>query len=323
MNWKKGLLKTGLPLEYVTSNILNNKGYEIFGDYPYIRPNENKELKEFSVDIRTHKSLAIKERLFTLSMLIECKYRQPGTSWIFSPYPSSIVPIGLVHSSEKLVPVRLDSSSLYDFEDSIGYCISGIELDSNGNGKTDGAKHGAFQLRFAMPVLLKSTFEHVLEHNWYEGRFINLLCPILVTTSEIRVIKPNLALSDFDNAKELDDVSELREAVILNEGTGPQLEEFADSLAEEFIQNHPELERRLLELGNVLVSEEWGNRYSPDLDTIRHAFSSSAERVLIVNYEYLDNIIEKLESAIMKGIENEKVYGKVVTSKDGLHVTNL
>ncbi|MBF9251853.1 hypothetical protein I2I11_00955 [Pontibacter sp. 172403-2] len=320
MNWKKGLLRTGLPLEYVTSGILNNKGHEIFGDYPYIRPNENKELKEFSVDIRTHKCLASNERLFTLSMLIECKYRQPGTSWIFSPYPSSIVPIGLVQSSEDLVPVRLNGSSVYEFEESIGYCISGVELDSNGNGKTDGAKHGAFQLRFAMPVLLKSSFEHVLKYDWYEGRTIELLCPILVTTSEIRVIKPNLALSDFDIAKELDDVTELREAVILNEGTGPQLKEFADSLADEFVKNHPELQNRLSELDTVLVGEEWEKRYSPDIDTIKRIFSSSAERVLIVNYEYLDIIIERLESAIMKDIENEEVYGKIIKFKDGLQI---
>ncbi len=55
--WKTGFLKTGLPLEYVTSNIFNKLGHEIFGEYPYIRPNESKELKEFSVDLRTYKCL--------------------------------------------------------------------------------------------------------------------------------------------------------------------------------------------------------------------------------------------------------------------------
>lgn len=323
MNWKQGLLKTGLPLEYVTANVLNKKGHEIFGEYPYIRPNENKELKEFSVDIRTHKCLASNNRLFTLSMLVECKYRQPGTSWIFSPFPSSTIPIGLVHSSEDLVPVRLNGKSIWDFEKSIGYCISGIELDNKGNGKTDGAKHGAFQLRFAMPVLLKNTYEHVLAHNWSEGRFIELLCPILSTTSAIRLIKPNLTLSDFDKAKDLDEVTELREAVILNERTGPQLQEFSDSLADDFIRNHPELPDRLSKIDTVLVGEEWEKRYSPDVDTIKRSFSSSAERVLIVNYDYLENIIERLESAIMNDIEKEKVYGKIKQTKDGVQIFEI
>ena len=63
--WKMGLLKTGLPLEYVTSNILNKIGHDIFGEYPYIRPDENKKLKEFSVDLRTYKCLDSKEKFLS------------------------------------------------------------------------------------------------------------------------------------------------------------------------------------------------------------------------------------------------------------------
>jgi hypothetical protein len=162
-HWKNGLLKTGLPLEYVVSNVLNRKGHEVFGTYPYIRPDESKVLKEFSVDLRTYKCLDSKDRLIILSMLVECKYRQPDTSWIFSPFPSKTVPIGLIQSSEDLVPVRLNSDSIWKFEETTGYCISGVELNKNGDGKAEGMKHGIFQLRFAMPVLLKNTYESALK----------------------------------------------------------------------------------------------------------------------------------------------------------------
>ena len=246
--WKTGLLKTGLPLEYVTSNILNRNGHKIFGEYPYIRPNESKELKEFSVDIRTHKCLASNEQLIVLSMLVQCKYRQPVTCWIFSPFPSTTIAIGMVQSTEDLVPIRLQGDSMREFEVEVGYSISEIELDSNGNGNTGGSKHGVFQLRFAMPVLLKNPYEHTLKHKQSEGRYIDLLCSILVTTAEIRVIKPNLNLTDFTNAEAIDDVTEIREAVILNERPGPQLQDFADALADELIENHPELSEKLSEL---------------------------------------------------------------------------
>jgi len=322
--WKTGFLKTGLPLEYVTANTLNEMGHTIFGEYPYIRPNENEELKEFSIDIRTHKCLDSNEKLFVLDMLVECKYRQPGTTWIFSPYPTDdFMPIGLIRSTEDLVPVRLHGNSLYKFEESIGYCVSGAELMNNGGGNTDGARHGVFQLRYGMPVLQKFLYEHVLDHSWFAGRNIDFLCPILVTTADMRVIKPNLQFEDFLNASELDEVSEFREAIILNERPGPQLESCADSLAEEFISSRPELESRLVKLDKVLSGEEWEARHAPDVDTIRRSFSQSTERVLIVNYKFFKSVISKLEKALMEDISTEKVYAKIDDDKSEFSLSRL
>ncbi|WP_299528950.1 hypothetical protein [Ulvibacterium sp.] len=321
--WKTGLLKTGLPLEYVTSNILNNIGHEIFGEYPYIRPNESRELKEFSVDLRTWKCLDDNDKLIILSMLVECKYRQPGTSWIFSPYPSDSYPIGILNSTEDLVPVRIESKSVWKFERSIGYCIGGVELTNDGGGNTNGAKHGIFQLRFAMPVFVQNDYENALESNWSEGRFIDLSCGVLVTTADIRVIKPNLDLKDFNLASDLDDVSELKEAIILNEKAGPQLQEFADSLADELIEKHPELEQRLSDIDNVLIGKEWKNRTAPDIDTIKRSIGYSTERILIINEKHLGKTIKNLEKAIIKDIKKEKVYGKVIETNDGFKITKL
>jgi hypothetical protein len=321
--WKTGLLKTGLPLEYVTSNILNKIGHEIFGEYPYIRPNESKELKEFSVDLRTWKCMDDDDKLVILSMLVECKYRQPGTSWIFSPYPSETYPIGILNSTEDLVPVRIESKSVWKFEQSIGYCIGGVELTNDGGGNTNGVKHGIFQLRFAMPVLVQNDYESALDHTYSEGRFIDLSCGVLVTTADIRVIKPNLELKDFNLASDLDDVTELKEAIILNERAGPQLQEFADSLAEELIEKHPELEQRLLDIDQVLIGKEWKNRSAPDLDTIKRSIGHSAERILVINEKYLEKTIKKLEKALLLDIKKEKVYGRVIKTKDGFEIAKL
>jgi acyl carrier protein phosphodiesterase len=233
------------------------------------------------------------------------------------------MPIGLIQSTEDLVPVRLNGNSAWEFEEKIGYCISGIELNKNGDGKAEGLKHGVFQLRFAMPVLLKNAFEHVLESNWSDGRSIELLCPILVTTSEIRLIKPDLNLDDFTYAGDLNDITEVREAIILNERPGPQLQEFADSLAEEFVKNHPQLAKRLTELDNVLNGKEWENRTAPDIDTIKRSFGYSTERILVVNYNAFERITEELESSIKKDLDSEKVYGKVVSTQDGYSIKSI
>jgi len=320
--WKNGLLKTGLPLEYVTSNVLTNLGHSIFGEYPYIRPDETKELKEFSVDLRTYKTLdnSNDERLIVLSMLIECKYRQQGSSWIFSPFPSDMVPLGIMNSTEDITTVRIESKNVLKFEKNIGYCISGIELSADGNGNTHGVKHGIFQLRFAMPEFVKNSYASGLEQTYYNGRFIDLSCAILVTTADIRVIKPNITLQDFTSANDLDDVSEVKEAIILNERPGPQLQEFADKLAQELIEEHPNLEKRLSDIDKVLFGKEWDNRYSPDIDTIKRSIGYSSERILVINHKYLDKIIKELERALHEDIKMEKVYGKVLATNDGFEI---
>lgn len=320
--WKTGLLKTGLPLEFVTTNILNKLDHKIFGEYPYIRPNESKELKEFSVDIRTYKTLDNynDERLIILSMLVECKYRQPGTSWIFSPYPSDLIPLGILNSTEDIVPVRIENEAVLKFEQKIGYCISGVELSPDGTGNTNGAKHGLFQLKFAMPEFLKNDYANGLEHTYYEGRFIDLSCAVLVTTADIRLIKKDINLDDFKSAEDLDAVTELKEAIILNETPGPQLQEFADSIAEDLFKKHPELNKRLEDIDKVLVGKEWKNRCAPDLDTIKRSIGYSAERILIVNHKFLEKTIKNLEKAIQKDIRKEKVYGKVIENENGFDI---
>lgn len=248
---------------------------------------------------------------------MECKYHQPGTTWIFSPYPTKdFVPIGLIHSTENLVPVRLHGNSLWKFEESLGYCVSGVELMNNSGGNTDGTRHGVFQLHYGMPVLLKNLYKGTINHSFSSGRYIDFICPILVTTADIRVIKPDLQLEIFLDASELDEVSELKEAVILNERAGPQLQSFADFLAEEFISNSPELKSRLAALDEVLVGREWEKRHAPDVDTIRRSFSQSTERVLIVNYKFFETILLKLEKALMEDIATEKVYAKIEDEKN-------
>ena len=126
-------------------------------------------------------------------------------------------------------------------------------MDSNGSGNTNGPKHGVFQLRFAMPEFVKNDYENALETNYSDGRFIDLSCAILVTTADIRVIKPKLKLDSFTSADNLDEITELKEAIILNERPGPQLQEFADSIADGLIGRHHELEEKLLAIDKVLV----------------------------------------------------------------------
>lgn len=171
-----------------------------------------------------------------------------------------------------------------------------------------------------MPVLLKDIFESNMKNLSFNGKHIDLLCPILVTTADIRVIKKNLRLEDFTNAENIDDVTEHREAIILNETAGPQLEDYSNSLASDFIKNHPSLINLLSKLDSILIGKEWKNRSAPDIDTIHRSFKYSTERILVVNYEYLEKVLNQLEEAIIKDIEAGKIYGEIIEKGDEIEI---
>jgi hypothetical protein len=125
--------------------------------------------------------------------------------------------IGLVHTTEDLLPIRFNSHGLYEWEQRIGYCVAGIELGTDGNGVRDKLMHGVYQLRYAMPRLFLSGCENAIGSSWLDAPAVGMLCPILITTAELRVLKSGLSLETFQDADDLDDVSESRDAVILNE----------------------------------------------------------------------------------------------------------
>ena len=309
--WKSGLLKTGLPLEYVTARILSEKGHSIFGEYPYIRPNESGELREFSVDLRTWKWFDSQSD-FTggLSILVECKYRQPGTKWIFAPLPGEAYPIGLVNSTEDLVPVRLhNSEAIWNVEKNLGYCVGGIELSKDGSGVASRVRHGVFQLRYAMPPLLRHELENAYKYAWFKGHHIDLLFPMLVTTAELRLLKKGLELDDFKNANEISELTDVRDALVLNERPGPQLQEFADEHARDFIVAHPKLETRLDALSQVLVGPKYENRAAPNLESIERSFGFSTERILVVTYDALDRVLTRISDAIDENLKSATIYG--------------
>jgi hypothetical protein len=321
--WKTGLLKSGLPLEYVTARTLSELGYHMLGEYPYMRSAESGGEKEFSVDIRAHKLFQDGERLHALNLLIECKYRQLGTSWIFAESLADFHAVGLVQTTEDLLPIRFNSDELYKFEERIGYCVTGIELGADGAGIRDKLMHGVYQLRYAMPRLFLSECGSAVGNFWLDIPVVGMLCPILVTTAELRVLKPGLSLQHFQDAAELDDVSERKDAVILNEQSGPHLQSFADTLADAFLSANPTLENRLRALAKVLVGPEWQSRRAPDLESVRRSFGHTAERVLIVRHETLPKVLSEFDTAVRGHLAQQKIYGSIAQVGAGLRVVGL
>src|ERR1035438_684627 len=87
-SWKDALLSSGLPLEYEATRILVQSGFHVDGEYPYNRRSDCGS-EEFSVDLLAHHYLenGCKDGSFKgqIAAVCECKYRNPGKTWVFMP----------------------------------------------------------------------------------------------------------------------------------------------------------------------------------------------------------------------------------------------
>src|SRR5689334_17446118 len=87
--WKGKLLSSSLPLEFEVARLMARRGFTVSSDFPYLRDDAGVP-KEFSVDLLSG-WLAAKlpkgQPSCWLSLLLECKYRRHGITWLFLPNP--------------------------------------------------------------------------------------------------------------------------------------------------------------------------------------------------------------------------------------------
>ena len=320
-DWKKHLFRSGLPLEHVVTEKLAGLGFSVFGEYPYLRPNEHKVDTEFSVDLRSFQPLTDDQGHVwsAVDLLIECKYVHAGCRWVFAPFPSPhTYPIGVVNTIQELCTSQIDESSIFDFEETIPYCVRGIEL-CPGSANLPNVRHGLYQLRYAVPVLIGKEIESQIKANddWLSLTFI---CPILITTASLHLLKREISLEQLEQASDLDEVSDHVEALIFNQQPGPQLEDFARKQFEDVLEKHPRIERRLEILASVLGGPVWKRRSKPDLDWLRRTFEHSTERVLIINYQNMEKVIQELMSHIKSTESTLTSYGTIAYDEDGSEI---
>lgn len=181
-------------------------------DYSYKRYDSNLE-KEFSVDIKAggYYPFSINSKIkIKLDLLIECKYRNPNVSWLFiqdiNPEPFSNF------SSKGAIKVVDEFSEIYSKDSFCGFpicetCLKGIEVNTqNGEVHDTGITHGVSQLVYSMPQLLKSHISNSLSDHLADVTPY-IMCPILVTTADLRILRNQFSIEELGKADSLDDIS--------------------------------------------------------------------------------------------------------------------
>lgn len=305
-DWKQSLLKSSLPLEMLVAERLTQRGFFVTGEYAYTRVNEKDVDTEFSVDLHAFQLVNGEDDSWgILNVLVECKYNHHNVTWVFTPHPTEEAQIaGTITHLEDLCTRRIEKKApLYDLDNTLLFCTRGVELhekDFDPNSIT----RGLHQLRYALPDFVAQEALNQLSIWNKEDLEISLICPILVTTANIYVLKRGLGLDVFQSANDLGDVAEEVDALIVYQEPGPQLLAQCEKIARKLRELHPEIEQRLNEASQIL--DPGRSRFVPPASLFDDEFESACTRIVVVRFDKLDAMLSKIQGSVLEAGESIK-----------------
>lgn len=297
--WKRALLSSGLPLEYLVAQKLGENNFLAIGEYSYTRQNEQDINTEFSVDLLAMRSIDHIDRpdhWGKLHLLAECKYRHCGTKWVFAPHPSPpATNMDLITVNQALCTKRVTYGHLIKLYSGMQHCLRGVELQRGGKkANPNDIAQGLFQLRYAVSNLVHQGLSNQINARNDGELYIQMVCPMLVTTATLYVLKRGLDLEDFHKASELTDVAEEADALIVNQKPGPQLQKYCESLFADLQESNRRIEAYMNALGEILKKRGYTPDTLPNLYSLLHTILSSSQLILVVNYNALDERVNEL-----------------------------
>jgi hypothetical protein len=296
--WKDALLRTSLPLEYLVAEKLCELGFFISGEYAYIRPTDKSPNAEFSVDIHSFKLFPSEEDVWAnVHLLVECKYSYPGIKWLFSPQPSeSLVIIGFIHVAQELCTRRIEKDIFYEFERDLPFCFKGVEIH-NGDANSVSIDHGLFQLRYAIPGLAAGIRLAQLREWNDEDLHIGMICPILVTTADLYVIKEGVSLDDFQKADKIEGIARAVDSLMVYKEAGPSLSKYIEETSQSLLSRKDFCDR-LSDFAPILKALGTEDYLIDKKTNFADSFEMVSDRILIVNYNALTTTLGSILNAI-------------------------
>jgi len=301
--WKDFLLKSSLPLEYDVKKLLGKYGCIGDYEYTYLRKDENGITNEFSYDIDAS---YIKGSHF-FNLMIECKFRDSSTDWIFVPEQyggmdeidahSFLHPIDHFTKKKKFLPL--------DYEPLAPLCGKGIELTSSGqNPKT--ITQAVSQLSYAMAEQFLSCMEYQIEKLIPETIFYNI--PVIVTTANLIRLRENITIDEIKRSKAITEIGTQEECLVLKNNIGRDLEQYNFDKFLNFIKKYgrAKLNKKLKSFNDdiVFVSSVIAKYYCPRAVLIIQFTDANTGFQKL--FSFLDEIIKPTEKTFKRMKERQK-----------------
>ena len=319
MSWKKLLLKSSVPLEYEAATILSRAGFGVSADFAYSRLDSAVD-KEFSVDVRGFQTIRVTESVTvfsSLDVLVECKFRDRGTLWLFLPKPDaqfatmSDVVSTIDHFSSKFVHLADDGERL-----SLGFTAVEIRVmeggDGGGGNRTTESqlRHGLRQLQYALPALIALRIRSTARRS-ADDNFPFFVAPILLTNATLRIATSDFSVASVEAAALPDDLGDEVPYLVWSAELGPDFDahcqrQFA-SLAELCATDELRVIEKRRELAgssrSVLPSMLAKRIHADGRDALELADYSS---VLVVNVKALPEIVRRLNESFERMVGSFK-----------------
>lgn len=313
--WKDHLLKTSLPLEHIVAQLLEKSEFEIAGEYAYNRPNEHDQETQFSVDIHCYNLIFKgKHGWGMLNLLVECKYCYPGVQWIFAPHPkeSTISALPCHISLDELSNRHLTNrGGLISFTIKVPHCTRGISLSKEG-ADPNSISHGLNQLRYAIPNLMADEYEFQVSTTEDKYLWASLICPILVTTATLHVLKFDVDLKDFHSASSIEEVSDEVPYLVVHQRPSPHLRQYSQGIAR-ILQENPDVQVRFEEVNKRLAENSLLGM--PSQITFDEKFKDAGYNILIVTLDALDELILAVQTTADRAGSDVKKIGTLRLEK--------
>jgi hypothetical protein len=316
--WKDFLLKSSLPLEFEVKNQLKELGFDNKYEYPYLKENEEQILTQFSYDIDSCKEFG--DHCFEL--MIECKFRDESTNWIFLPEDMNKSDRGIGYNDFLNTNDFFYKNEYNDYFKLLHHkilgpiCSKGIEINSNGqNPKT--IPQAISQLSYAIIQKMITGFERQLNFEEVTGHFIYHHIPIIVTTSNLYRLKNDVSIQEIKDSNEINAVATKESILLIEPPFSIDLKNHAIKKLSEFEAKYPKQE-----LNKRLNKQLTSNKRNYDYH--RNEILDSPRGILVIQHNTLNNnfvaLSKRLEEIVKPPKESideiDKLFGSKIKALD-------
>jgi hypothetical protein len=231
LNWKAGLLGSGLALESEAARLLVSEGFHVGTGFQFARP-EAEPVEDLSVDLRATAFAPFAETdqaVGALTLLLECRYREPNVRWLFLPDPNRSGDVPAFHGHairviDKFSSYSVDTGTAGLFDAELPNCCRGLQLDvATGRATEADPRSGLVQLQYAMPrLLVDDVFSHLTGSTARNVPFA--FCPVLLTTAPLLVVREQMGTDDVERSAALEDLATEVPYLMISLGYGPDFQ---------------------------------------------------------------------------------------------------
>ena len=211
--WKHALLMSSMPLEFEAARLLAREGFAINSDFRY-GFHEGEPRRDTAIDLHARLLLSVSDGDETgvpLELLVDCVHRPPHAAGLFLP---DLNPEGLSPATpgrtlrvvDQFSPFVVAPDAAVRFDQDLPVCYKGMEVDLETGEVDEGLfRSGLWRLQNPLPRLLSENIHIQLTAHRHANRPF-FFCPVLLTTSELYVLRPDITLPDITAAETIQEV---------------------------------------------------------------------------------------------------------------------